>query len=212
MPPYVHVYFYIFETEKTDLIFIINGERVTCPRFAEVNGELEPGTYEIKDNDDIIIRDHYTVDELARIMDENIENYDSLFVNNRPADGDTEVYENFSIDWDARPAGSDDESRKESRQDADENIKGKKADGFNNEPEGGLKTDKAHSINITINSKPYTLTGKESYIFIDIFTVIDFDTNSAGGRGVYIKVNGERCEYVTPLNDGDAVEIGWEEF
>jgi cell division protein FtsA len=201
-----------FETEKTDLIFIINGERVSCPRFAEVNGELEPGTYEIKDNDDIIIRDHYTVDELARIMDENIENYDSLFVNNRPADGDTEVYENFSIDWDARPAGSDDESRKESRQDADENIKGKKADGFNNEPEGGLKTDKAHSINITINSKPYTLTGKESYIFIDIFTVIDFDTNSAGGRGVYIKVNGERCEYVTPLNDGDAVEIGWEEF
>ena len=48
-------------------------------------------------------------------------------------------------------------------------------------------------------------------MFIDIFNVIDFDTNQSHGRGVYTTINGNPCGYMDAIKDGDIIEIGWVE-
>ena len=86
--------------EYTDatIDFIVNKKVVACPRFVEVNGELKPPTYEIRDNDRIETRPYYTVGQLAEFMDMHPDP-DTIVVNNREADEDTLIYENFEIEW-----------------------------------------------------------------------------------------------------------------
>ncbi len=86
--------------EYTDstIDFIVNKRLVACPRFVEVNGELQPPTYEIQANDRIETRPYYTVGQLAAFMDVHPDP-DTVFVNNREADEDTLIYENFEIEW-----------------------------------------------------------------------------------------------------------------
>ncbi len=65
----------------------------------EVNGSLEPGSYEIQEGDVIETRSFYTVGQLAEFMDVEIDPDCEILVNNRPATLESLIYENFSIDW-----------------------------------------------------------------------------------------------------------------
>ena len=75
---------------------------VACPRYVEVNGDLQPPTYEIKENDRIETRPYYTVGQLAEFMDVHPDP-DTIAVNNREADFETLIYENFEIEWEVLP-------------------------------------------------------------------------------------------------------------
>ncbi|MCR4611804.1 MAG: pilus assembly protein PilM [Lachnospiraceae bacterium] len=86
-----------FTSDKVS--FIVSGKQVTCPKFVEVNGSLEPGNYEIKEGDVIETRSFYTVGQIAEFMDVEIDENHRILVNNRDADKDTLVYENFNVDW-----------------------------------------------------------------------------------------------------------------
>lgn len=87
------------EHSNATISFEVNGRMVTCPRFFEVNGVLEPPSYLIQEGDSVEIRSYYTVSQLKEFMDVEIDMDREILVNNRPADLDTLVYENFSIDW-----------------------------------------------------------------------------------------------------------------
>ena len=87
------------EFTNATVSFIVNNKQITCPKFVEVNGSLEPGSYEIKEGDVIETRSFYTVGQVAEFMDVEIDLDRQIFVNNRNADVDSLVYENFSIDW-----------------------------------------------------------------------------------------------------------------
>ena len=87
------------EYHESTLTVIINGKNVVCPKFVEVNGQLEPGSYEIKEGDVIEARNYYTVRQVAEFMDVEVDTDHEVLVNNRLADFDTLVYENFTIDW-----------------------------------------------------------------------------------------------------------------
>ena len=87
------------EYNHSVITFIINGRRVSCPRFVQVNGELEPEDYSIRENDVIETRNYYTVRQIAQFMDLVIDTDQMIFVNNEEADLDTLVYENFSVEW-----------------------------------------------------------------------------------------------------------------
>lgn len=97
----------VFRIEQLDeyvgseIDFVVNGRIVSCPRFVEVNGKLEPPSYEIQDGDHIETRSYYTVAQLAKFMDVSPNPYKAILVNNREADEDTFVYENFDVEWDA---------------------------------------------------------------------------------------------------------------
>ncbi len=87
------------EYRSSTITFEVNGKLITCPRYVEVNGILEPPTYEIKENDAIVTRSFYTVGQLAEFMDVELDMDADILVNNRVEDLQALVYENFSVDW-----------------------------------------------------------------------------------------------------------------
>lgn len=77
----------------------VNDKKIDLPKFASVNGELQSGYYSIKENDSIEILNFYTVRQVAEFMDVIINQEMNIYVNNKLADMDTKVYENFSVIW-----------------------------------------------------------------------------------------------------------------
>ncbi len=76
--------------------FVVNEKKVTCPKFAQVNGKLESGYYEIQENDEILFLNYYTVEQVMTFLDIDTEML-KIYVNNRLAELTERVYENFSL-------------------------------------------------------------------------------------------------------------------
>ena len=87
------------EYHTSTVTFIVNGKKIVCPRFVEVNGELQPAYYQIKEGDEIETRAYYTVEQVAEFMDVEIDTEKEIIVNNRVVDQNYLVYENFNIEW-----------------------------------------------------------------------------------------------------------------
>ena len=200
------------EYHESTLTVIINGKTVVCPKFVEVNGQLEPGSYEIKEGDVIEARNYYTVRQVAEFMDVEVDTDHEVLVNNRLADFDTLVYENFTIDWTVLSFGvapepenrynatisdtssevsSEDESPEEKEEEAPE------------KPEG--------SVTVMVNGESVTMTGKKNYIFVDVFDWYSFDLSAGKGRAIATLVNGKEAEFSQPLANGDNIELYWKE-
>ena len=67
------------------------------------------------------------------------------------------------------------------------------------------------SITVTVNDNSVILTGKKSYIFVDVFEFYDFDLSTPRGRAVITKLNGNPAPYAAMLSDGDEIQIYWED-
>ena len=79
------------EYHESVISFVINGQNVVCPKFVEVNGSLEPDSYEIQEGDSIETRNFYTVAQIAEFMDVEIDPDSEILVNNREAGMETLV-------------------------------------------------------------------------------------------------------------------------
>lgn len=66
------------------------------------------------------------------------------------------------------------------------------------------------SITVIANGRPYILTGKQQYVFVDIFDKLDFDLKASNGRNIVTLLNGRDAQYLEPLKDGDVIEVRWE--
>lgn len=215
------------EYSQATVSFVINGKTVVCPKFVEVNGSLEPESYEIKEGDVIETRNFYTVGQVAEFMDVEVDLDRDILVNNRPADFDTLVYENFTIDWTVLSFGvapeednhynatesaessvvSDEERELTSAQTDD--VENAEPAQENAEPEEA--SAETVSCLVTVNGETVELRGKESYIFVDIFDWITFDLNAGRGRAIATMVNGMDAEFSQPLHEGDRIELYWKE-
>ena len=211
------------EYNQSNVTFIVNGKFVTCPKFVMVNGKLVPGSYEIQDGDAIETRSFYTVAQVAEFMDVEIDADREILVNNRSADFDTLVYENFTIEWTPLSFGAAEENQDEkSAEKEDKTNETEYADDIKNgqikaealstneivsKSETGVETE----ILVYVNKEPVVLTGKESYIFVDIFDFISFDLNAGNGRAIETLINGRKAQYTEPLSSGDKIELFWKE-
>ena len=252
------------EYNHSVITFIINGRKVSCPRFVQVNGRLEPEDYSIRENDVIETRNYYTVRQIAQFMDLVIDTDQMIFVNNEEADLDTLVYENFSVEWktdeydvaridnnnynDTQESDSDDASVL-AEQDAnstesdntvtrtseqmmnqvldelhDEFAKEAEASAVpeNELPENELpKNDiqeeiheedsSENTVTVIVNGEPVKLSGKDTYIFVDIFTHISFDLQAGKGRAIATVINGRDAQFSEELHEGDKIELYWKE-
>ncbi len=252
------------EYNHSVITFIINGRKVSCPRFVQVNGRLEPEDYSIRENDVIETRNYYTVRQIAQFMDLIIDTDQMIFVNNEEADLDTLVYENFSVEWktdeygvaridnnnynDTQESDSDDASVL-AEQDAnstesdntvtrtseqmmnqvldelhDEFAKEAEASAVpeNELPENELpKNDiqeeiheedsSENTVTVIVNGEPVELSGKDTYIFVDIFTHISFDLQAGKGRAIATVINGRDAQFSEELHEGDKIELYWKE-
>ena len=237
------------ECRQATLTFNINGKDVVCPKFVQVNGSLEPASYEIQEGDEIETRNFYTVGQIAEFMDIVIDEDQEILVNNREADLNTLVYENFSIEWVENPYGvrsaqyssnysnrddvtenSIDEEQLSATQDEmvqsegaqdeiaqDETMQNEMAQGEKTQDEVSQnevqveENDNSVIIVVTVNGEAVELSGKESYIFVDIFDRITFDLQAGRGRAIATLINGREAQFSEELHDGDKIELYWKE-
>ena len=200
------------EYRGQQVTFVVNGNRVTCPKCAEVNGELKPGAYEIQDGDVIEIRSYYTVEQIAEFMDVEVDMTEDVFVNNRSVDMDTRVYDNFTLDWTTLAYAVAKEQGEEADL-GDEKDYGVESDAVVEEAvEGTVQTSGiTQSIQVIVNGQPVMLTGKSEYVFVDIFDYYEFDLKAGGGRGVITQLNGADAPYIAVLKNGDQITLAWKE-
>ena len=173
----------------------INGTMVELPRFVQVNGSLQSGYYKIQDGDVIEILNYYTVEQIAAFVDFNMKESTQCYVNNRLADGQTQVYENFTVEWKK-------ESIPEETAPAEEEAVPLPEETVRSETE-------TQTITVFANGVPAVLSGKKSYVFVDIFDAIDFDLSKPQGTGIVTKLNDRDAQYMEELHQGDKIEIYW---
>lgn len=208
------------EYGRMAMTLIVNNQPVTCPKFVEVNGSLEPASYEIKEGDVIETRNYYTVSQVIEFMDVEIDEDREILVNNKPADMDTLVYDNFSIEWtvlsfgvapdDVNSYNATEEAVTENGTDYENRSEEDEAVGNAQEASDVSETVDNRCI-VTVNGETVELMGKESYIFVDIFDRITFDLNASRGRAIATMVNGMDAEFSQELHDGDRIELYWKE-
>lgn len=242
---------------------IVNDKKINLPEFAEVNGQLQSEYYDIQQDDEIVMLNYYTVQQIIEFMDVILEPGMNIYVNNKLATKDTKVYDNFSVIWSMEKINLSDVSEEEennikagekvsfskgskdgifsfddlpdddgayaemkagevdNRDTSDNNVK----DNTNNtasednveqayadgESEGEEKEEaRIRAIGIIVNSKPVTLKGKKSYVFVDIFDYIDFDLSKPQGKGIITTINGRNAGYTEELSEGDIIEVKWD--
>ncbi|MDE5589804.1 MAG: rod shape-determining protein [Acetatifactor sp.] len=221
---------------------VVNGTKISLPKTASVNGQRENEFYLIKDGDDIKVQNSYTVREIAEFMDVPLGG--RILVNDTPAKQSTNVYENFTLNWDVNAettfADLEDETEEEAakRQAAKEaareataakaaeeaarriagQVAAENGGTAGNAGQNSGVTDGAgegfpglDEITVLVNKLPVTLKGKSSYVFVDVFSFIDFDLNDSRGRSIVTQLNKRRAEYMEPLTEGDIIDIYWEE-
>ena len=219
------------EEYNTDTVgFIVNGKMISCPKFVQVNGSLEPASYEIQEGDVIETRNFYTVGQVAEFMDVEVDTDYDILVNNREADFGTLVYENFSIEWKVLSFGVADEPYEkkpvaeavnpEESYEADAYVEEAQMDSFVDEegvdeqpevqkPEQPKAVDTA--ITVYVNGETVYMTGKNDYIFVDIFDRITFDLAAGKGRAIATLINGRDAAFSEQLHDGDQIDLYWKE-
>ena len=196
------------EFTSSTVTFNVNGSFVTCPKFVEVNGSLEPADYIIQNGDDVETRNYYTLGQLAAFMDVEVDPNYQILVNNRKADMNTLIYENFSIEWTLTGFGlKDGDYVPEGIAVVEEDFEEKNIQAAREiEPPKPKLT-----IHVTVNGQDITMDDKEDYIFVDVFNFIDFDIHEANGRTAEVLLNGKPCGYADPIKEGDVIRVGWKE-
>ncbi len=236
----------------------VNDRKVDLPKFASVNGKLQSEYYEIQENDDIEILGYYTVRQISEFMDVSIDLRMNIYVNNKIADMDTKVYENFSVIWTMEELQLSDVERYEQMQaekaeslqeeeaeavEKEETVEEAETEHAQAETDSDIRQDGLEagedeeiaeeeetveekpveeekpvkeaeagvsmSMIVTVNGKPVKLSGKKSYVFVDVFEYIDFDLSKPQGMGIATKLNGREAQYMESIRSGDVIEIYW---
>ena len=73
------------------------------------------------------------------------------------------------------------------------------------------KTHQKSTVTVIVNGEPVELSGKDTYIFVDIFTHISFDLQAGKGRAIATVINGRDARFSEELHEGDKIELYWKE-
>ena len=187
------------EEFNSQITFIVNDKTIVCPRFAYVNGELKSEFYDINDGDKIRMENFYTVAQLFEFLDLDYKTL-NVTVNNEPADKNTKVYENFTVRTSSLEEYNENNMASEKLQESEETD-----DKVAEEP-----VIQPQDITITVNGQSVVLSGKPDYIVVDLFQFYPFDLTMVRGNLVFLH-NGNDADYSSPLNDGDVIELRWED-
>ena len=212
---------------KSAISFYVNGTKVDCPCFVSANGQLVSAYYEIQNEDKIEILPYYTLEQVLDFMDIAAEG--EVLVNHVPANLQTKVYENFSVDCQITDKSHEteavpQESMSSSDMTAIERSHEPMSVGDTTDESQSSETVNTENITdeqksqsfdpekdfaITVNGEPYALRGKTHYILVDVLDIYPIDTSKAHGDYMEIKINGMDAEFSQPLAEHDAVILRW---
>ena len=140
-----------------------------------------------------------------------------ITVNNELADADTKIYENFKVAWsqevryqDLEEATEEDRTEKKDKEaetpiETSQPVAAAASEGITTV--AGDKEEK--TILVNANGKSYTLTGKNRYVFVEIFDAMQFDTSKVQGTELVMLLNGRPAEHFDELKNGDQIQIYW---
>ncbi|QWT54319.1 rod shape-determining protein [Eubacterium sp. MSJ-33] len=199
------------------LTFRVNGNNVSCPKFATVNGKFASSMYQIQDGDEVCMRNYYTVGQLRTFMDLTTDFY--AYVNHQIAEEDEKIYENFEVEFVTRkeetPIIPDDEivetvgeeaaAMEKAADKAEKTVPEQK---MISQPH--MMPGTKREITVIVNKTPVTLRGKESYTFVDILDFYPFDLTTMRGKRLVTNVNGTHAEFIQPIDEGAVIDIYWE--
>ena len=204
-----------------------------------VNGKPADLTALVKMNDKIVIKES-TAGVRARIRVDNLPEFKEglnlkvngktinlthpVFCNGRPVTPDYEIKEDDRIEiHDACTEDQllemlDKENVSDSYDDLPEDeevslysdAEEKEDDSKEKQPVNRVKFG-GSSLTVFVNDAPVVLSGKDDYVFVDVFDFIDFDLSKPQGKSVVTIHNGKPAQYMDPLNEGDRLEICWKD-
>lgn len=208
---------------------MVNDKKVSLPKFASVNGELKSGYYEVSENDEILMLNYYTLKQIVEFLDVQLGAEYHFYVNNRKADMDTPVYENFQVIWtkDAIADTWENLAEQESVHEANPTEPARPAQDvyaeatarvtaaqpeiqpeMQPEIEPEMQQPLTYDITIIANKMPITMRGKSKYVFVDVFDYIDIDLSKPQGV-IVTNLNGRQAEYMEQLKNGDVIDVYW---
>ena len=171
----------------------VNDKKVDLPKFASVNGALQSGYYGIKENDSIEILNYYTVRQIAEFMDVIINQEMNIYVNNKLADMDTKVYENFSVIWTMDELQFDLEKYANAMADTFENLPEDDGSYYRSDPEPETAHENAASESEAAHE------GEES----EQTGVSDMKSEDAADNGGTAQESNETVDDTTVVNEAD---------
>ncbi|MFZ5597465.1 MAG: cell division protein FtsA [Bacillota bacterium] len=178
---------------KTGVITVNGRTEVLRPQCI-VNGKQVESQYQISDGDVIEIREIKNVALLAASKGIDLRKHE-VTVNGEKASGDRPLNEGDIVEFSETGAGVSGVSGApvESQAAAVHGL-------------GELR----NVIHVMVNNERITLTGKNSYIFVDVFRHIDIDLSGGPSRRIVLRRNGKEAGYTDPLLEGDVIEVRWE--
>lgn len=211
---------------KATISFEFNGKRISSARFVRVNDELVSEFYQIRENDRIEVLDYCTLEQVLDFMDLTYQ--DTILVNHMPAQPETRVYDNFSIEYrveEQRPGAVMQETA-QSREvmQPEEAVTETEHVSEAPQPVGEVKVEKPASpeetaevrtagvptdITVTVNGDRVVLKNKLQYILVDVLDFYPIDTSVAHGERLETRVNGVECDFTHPVQQEDVIQIEW---
>lgn len=208
---------------KGELHLTVNGKSIICPRMVRLNGEVALETKEIKEEDRLEILDYYVIEDLMEYMDMPMP--EQFFLNGRESNPEDHIYDGTSVEcvWEndinetgitiqeettMEQSGLEGEIRPEQKE---EILHMGKIVQEDERTEKEPATSGIYDITVTVNDTDILLSGKSSYIFVDILDVYPFDTSVAGGTSIVTTINGTDATFSTPIQEGDQIALYWKD-
>ena len=180
----VKVFVRDYMDEYAEKTIYLNESPYNTKPVISINGSECGKDDPIRDGDDVIIKSIEKVHELLEHLD--LGYYDrEMHINGRKAGLDDAISNGDYIIYNVL----------------------EKADA-NSLPSGAAS---ANCVNVILNGKPVILqTNKSQCLFVDVFNNIDIDVMSVKGT-ITMLLNGNKANYTDVINDGDKIELYWDE-
>lgn len=201
---------------------VVNGKEMELPKPIKVNGKQQPADYQIKEGDAVALYSYYTYEQLVDYL-HIVPDDATLIINGEKASSDSAIYTGDEVitvrKSEAKKTEKEHFLKEEHFSKEAEMIKNAQQDNaavetvnvFRNmlEDEAKNELEEQKRLLVIVNQKPIYLEGKSSYVFVDIFDFIDFDTSKMQGEGIVTQINGAEAQYTQELKNGDKIEIYW---
>ena len=186
------------------LTISLNGDVLKLVPKVIVNGEVRNSEAEINDGDDITLNEIIKLGQLAAEFNLKLED-GLLLVNGETKDMEYVLEENDRITvWEERHKDNQQivNIAQACLQPSDGSV-------LNEAGAEGHIGDKGFVI--TVNGDKIKLEDNKQYIFVDVFSYIDFDLTLPKGN-IVLKLNGRVANFTDNIVSGDEIEIYWEKF
>ncbi|MCM1990608.1 cell division protein FtsA [Oceanirhabdus seepicola] len=178
--------------------FYLDGEFKNYEPEIILNGDLGTLDSLIKDGDIVKVKDECSIKNIRRVFE--IKEAIEIQSEEKTLNEDYIVQEGERINT----IDVYEEVAYESLKDKEE-IQGN----INEETTSSIVEQEEHMITVIVNDEKHRMSGREKYIFVDVFNYIKFDLTTSKGK-LSMTLNGKNAGYYDQLSDGDEIKIFWE--